>query len=278
MKLLMTLLVRDEEDILSANIEFHLSHGVDFIIAMDNLSGDRATEILRGYERDGTLHYIRQTADDYDQRRWVSHMARLARTKYSADWVINSDVDEFWWPEHGDLKYALATVPPSFGAALVERTNFLPRPMTDGEFFADVLTVYERQSRNALGDLLPGKVCHRAFPDIDVEMGNHQVRRNGHAVTTTAAPITILHFPMRSYGQFANKIANGGSALARNTELPASIGATWRHLYKILKNGDLEVYYRAQILDEAAINLGLREGHLIRNDRLKRYFADWRPS
>jgi hypothetical protein len=32
----MTLLIRDEEDIIDKNISFHLKHGVDFIIATDN--------------------------------------------------------------------------------------------------------------------------------------------------------------------------------------------------------------------------------------------------
>ncbi|HJM57083.1 MAG TPA: hypothetical protein QF446_07130 [Planctomycetota bacterium] len=40
-RLVMTLLVRNEEDILATNIEYHLARGVDFIIATDNLSDDR---------------------------------------------------------------------------------------------------------------------------------------------------------------------------------------------------------------------------------------------
>jgi hypothetical protein len=91
MKLVMTLLVRDEADIVAANIDFHLARGVDFIIAMDNLSADATAEILRRYERDGVLHYIHQTEDDYSQHRWVTDMARLACTEFAADWMINND-------------------------------------------------------------------------------------------------------------------------------------------------------------------------------------------
>jgi hypothetical protein len=36
MQLVMTLLVRDEEDVLRANIDFHREQGVDFFIFNDN--------------------------------------------------------------------------------------------------------------------------------------------------------------------------------------------------------------------------------------------------
>jgi len=47
MQLIMTLLVRDEEDIIQENIEYHLARGIDFIIATDNLSVDSTTVIQR---------------------------------------------------------------------------------------------------------------------------------------------------------------------------------------------------------------------------------------
>ncbi len=56
MKLVMTLLVRDEADIVDAQIAFHLHAGVDFVIATDNRSEDGTTEILERYERAGVLH------------------------------------------------------------------------------------------------------------------------------------------------------------------------------------------------------------------------------
>lgn len=269
MKLVMTLLVRDEADIIPSNIDFHLDRGVDFVIATDNLSVDGATDILRSYERQGVLHYIHQSDDDFSQARWVTHMARLASVEFGADWVINNDADEFWWPEQGDLKRILNAVPSSCDAVSARRVNFLPRPMREGDFFADTMIVREHQSLNALGGPLPHKICHRAYCDIEVQQGNHEVNRHGRALAAAAGPITVLHFPMRSYRQFANKIVKGGAAHDRNKELPIEMGATWRYLYGLYQRGELEAYYQASVADDEAVARGLRDGNLVRDERLR---------
>jgi glycosyl transferase family 2 len=269
MKLVMTLLVRDEADIVSSNIDFHLNQGVDFIIATDNLSVDGTTDILRAYERRGVLHYIYQPDDDHSQYRWVTAMARLAFTELGADWVVNNDADEFWCPEYGDLKQVLNDVAPSCDALAAARVNFLPRPMAEGDFFADAMIVRERQSLNALGDPLPGKICHRGFADIEVEEGNHSIRRNGDALVAEPGPITVLHFPMRTYRQFSNKIIKGGAAYERNMELPKEVGSTLRYLYRKWQCGELEAYYQTCVIDAAAIDQGLREGRFMLDDRVR---------
>jgi hypothetical protein len=196
-------------------------------------------------------------------------MARCACTEFGADWVINNDADEFWWPEHGDLKQVLREITPSCAGVAVERTNFLPRPMLPGEFFSDVMTVRERHSLNALGKPLPAKVCHRAFADIEVGKGNHMARRNGEILPATSAPIAVLHFPMRSYHQFANKITKAWPACARNPARHPDDWGTWRHLYEIWQKGALEAFYRAAVLHPAAVEQGLKDGRLIFDDRLK---------
>ena len=53
--------------------------------------------------RSGHVRLIREPGEDLRQNEWVTRMARLAATEYGADWVINSDADEFWWPRGASL-------------------------------------------------------------------------------------------------------------------------------------------------------------------------------
>ena len=135
----MTLLARNEEDILDAHLAFHLNAGVDFVIAIDNGSDDGTTEILESYARDGHVDLTREDRD-YNQAEWVTQMARRAATEFGADWVINSDADEFYWPRGGTLKDVLAAVPTGYGGVRGMLRNFAPRPFGD-DFFAERMTV-----------------------------------------------------------------------------------------------------------------------------------------
>ena len=102
MMLVLTLLCRDEADILESMLRFHLAQGVDRIIATDNGSVDGSLEILQRFERRGQLTLLQETEQTHDQAVWVTRMARMAAAM-GADWVINSDADEFWWPQQGNL-------------------------------------------------------------------------------------------------------------------------------------------------------------------------------
>jgi glycosyltransferase involved in cell wall biosynthesis len=267
MKLVMTLLVRDEEDILRQNLDFHLARGVDEFILMDNLSVDGSASIAREYERAGVLKYMFQPQDDYSQGRWVTQMARRAVEELNADWVINSDADEFWCPHAGSIKDALATVRADAAAASVERMNFVTR-LDNGEPFWQRMDVRRATSVNSLGGPLTSKAAHRGATDVVVEQGNHSVSLGGQLAPCAPAPITILHFPIRSRAQFFNKIIKGGAAYARNTELDYAIGETWRYLYQLYQEGTLDQVYETELMTEEQIALGLAAGVLVRDERL----------
>jgi len=276
MKLVMTLLVRNEEDILEWNLRYHFEQGVGFVIATDNNSTDATLDILRHYEKEGRLHLIREQADDYSQSVWVTRMARLAAIKYGADWVINNDADEFWWPRQGDLCSTLAAVPAPIGALKCDRLNFVPvgAPVVDAhQAFWERMIWRQAQASNALGGKLPGKVCHRAAPQIRVAQGNHSVEDLDGLVQETDG-IEILHYPMRSFAQFETKIRLGGAAYERNKTLPTGVGGTWRHLYALHRQGDLRSWYDTQVHREPVTSdKSADDGRLVRDTRLKDYFS-----
>src|SRR6266508_439104 len=97
MKLVQTLVVRDEVDIVDAQVAYHLNAGVDFVIATDHESQDGTIDILESYARDGYVRVIHERGAMRDGF-WRTRMARLAASEHGADWVINTDADEFWVP------------------------------------------------------------------------------------------------------------------------------------------------------------------------------------
>src|SRR5438067_2887824 len=108
MRLVMTLLVRDEQEMLAANLDYHLRLGVDFVVVSDHGSTDATAQIIEDYVGRGVARVIPVEGEALDQSGWVTRMARLAAADHGADWVINNDADEFWWPLAGTLKDMLA--------------------------------------------------------------------------------------------------------------------------------------------------------------------------
>jgi glycosyltransferase involved in cell wall biosynthesis len=269
MKLVMTLLVRDEQDIIAQHLDFHLAQGVDEVIVTDNGSEDATLEILRGYESRGVVRVIHEPSDDYSQGKWVTRMARMAASEHGADWVINSDADEFWWPRSGTLASTFAGLDDGVGVVVARRTNFVPQPEDDQPFW-ERMTVRERESLNPVGKPLPPKLAHRAHPEITVVQGNHRVQGPDLGERLDDGTVEILHFPMRSYAQFENKIVKGGQAYARNRELPENVGRTWRRLYEVWQRGELPQHYAEIVVSDPASE------DLVIDTRLRDYLRELR--
>jgi len=270
MTIIMTLLVRDEEDIIRENIEYHLSQGVDFIIATDNLSTDSTADILKEYQKKGKLHYIYEASDNYNQTEWVTRMARMAHHDFSADWVINNDADEFWWPRKDNLRQAFANISSEYNVVIANRQDFVAVKGAGKPFYRHMI-YREKQSFNSRGLPLPPKIAHRACKDIIVHQGNHDVQGCGEKNATNNI-VDIFHFPIRSREQLLNKIISGGAAYERNKQLPQKMGRTWKELYaQYIKHGNLDFYLDKKIYSNARIYTNIFTGQLTRDVRLKRY-------
>lgn len=233
MTLVMTLLVRNEEDIIEWNLRYHRARGVDHFVVTDNLSSDGTAAILRRYERDGILTYLFEPSDDYSQDRWVTRMTDLAQTRLQPSWLIHSDADEFWWPEDGDsLKDAFARVPPEVKAVTAGRHNFVGPPVDVVDPFFERMVYRQRSSTNCLGQPLPPKAAHRPLREPTIYQGNHAVFERGEPVVPRGLDgVSILHFPARTPAQLRRKVALGGAAYARNPRFDPGVGVTWRSMY-----------------------------------------------
>jgi hypothetical protein len=267
MRLVMTLLVRDEADIVDAQIAYHLSAGVDFVVATDNRSEDGTTEILERYASDGKLHLIREPGEDLRQTEWVTRMARLAATEFDADWVVNADADEFWWPRGGSLRDVLGSVPLPFGVVRGAWRNFVPRP--DGQsFFAERMTV-----RTTTPSFHPhplsthSKSAHRAAVDVRVGRGNHEAF--GSALTPVRGwyPIEILHFPVRSLEHCRRKYVTQFVALERNAQ--KGIPGHMAKAYEAYRAGRLDEFYAPLVVSDEAVRSGVAAAEYAIDVRLR---------
>src|SRR5260370_38166846 len=91
MRVAMTLLVRDEADVLETHLAYHLDAGVDVVIATDHRSSDGTTEILESYARDGHVQLFRERGERIHQSEGWTRMPRLPATEFGADWWINGN-------------------------------------------------------------------------------------------------------------------------------------------------------------------------------------------
>ena len=179
MTIVLTVLVRDERDIVEQNLDFHFAAGVDFVIVTDHSSSDGTEEVLARHEQKGRVRVLREPEGPFRQREWVTRMARLAATEHGADWVINGDADEFWWPRGGSLPEVLGAVPRRYGIAQSFVRHFVPVE-DDGRPFHERM-LYRLNPTAPINDPASPwrpyrKVVHRATPEIDLVEGGHAVR------------------------------------------------------------------------------------------------------
>ena len=265
----MTLLARDEIDIVDSWLAFHLNAGADVVIATDNRSHDGTTEVLEEYARSGHVQLIREPGEDLRQDEWVTRMARLAATRYGADWVINSDADEFWWPRGASLAEVLEAVPPRYGTVGAFLRVFCPRP--GKEQFADRMTV----RFSALAPINDPaslykpirKIVHRGHREIQVTRGNHALVDSPFAPLRGWFPIECLHFPLRSEAQTAHKAELQGEAFAKHIARPPT--AYHADMYAALRGGRIGEYYEALVVSDDEVERGVAEGRLVVDLRLR---------
>jgi hypothetical protein len=269
-KLVMTLLVRNEADIIETNFDYHLAQGVDFVIVTDHNSSDGTSELLRRYERERVAIVLREEGDEHHQSERLTRMARLALTEHSADWVIHNDADEFWWPLSGNLRDVFDAIPADYGQIAVRRRNFLPRPAGPDPFYSRLI-YRECESLNQIGHPLEPKVAHRPNASVVVAPGNHWISGAELRPTPTSEMLEIFHFPMRSYDQFERKVVQTGIGYEKLGHRSPDVGRDQLKLLQVYRENGLPRYYDDALLDESALHRAVGDGQVVMDRRLAEF-------
>lgn len=267
-KLIMVLLVKNEEDIIRENIEFHKEMGVDGFIVTDNNSSDKTKDILKEYvSRGWILDLIDEPSDSYNQKEWCHRMILLAKNKYKADWIISADADEFWFDVSGNLKNSIKNdlnsliyVPMYNVKDENKRWQDNVNVIVDGfdKNTIDKLVSDGKLSPfNQYGKQIP-KVVIRASDYIHIHMGNHSADTLGLNSQNVSETIKIYHFSSRGKVHFYNKMVGGGMAVSRNKNESENTAAHWRYYLKKYYDGtfDLDREYDLFVGNECQDLLG----------------------
>lgn len=238
-KIIMTILAKDEIDVIEENIKFHLKQGIDFIIATDNNSTDGTKEVFKKYQEKGVLHLIEEPDDDFDQAKFVDRMIKIAKEQYNADWVINADADEFWYSSHNDFKKDIEKLK-NYNIAIIPMFNIFPEAKSledDEKFYHNTRGILAECNTSSFK--YTSKCMCKTKDYESIAQGNHNAKmHNKRAIVYD--DITIFHYGIRTYKQFENKVLKGHIALQNQGK---EIGAHWREFYKAYEEGRLfEVY------------------------------------
>jgi len=279
-KLVMTLLVKNEADVIRQNIEFHLRQGVDFIVATDNVSTDGTYEILQEYEEKGVLYLIEEKSQDYDQAAWVNRMGKIACERFGANLIFHCDADEFWFPKNGNLKLDLLSQPFVDIFEIEVKNVLLKDQELQEEFPDDALYVVsnpifsndiKEDSKNTPFFLFryPPKVMYK-IPGfyLDVGPGNHRVVDRKQYVSKASENIIIYHFPVRGRKCFFDKVIQGGAALEKNTTFDENAGWHWRRWYALYKEGCLDAEYKKLNLSGDSVKEWIHKGVVVEQPAL----------
>lgn len=242
-KIIMTLLVRDEADIIERHLRYHAGLDIDGLIVTDHRSCDGTRAILEQYQKAGViLELIDEPSPAYDQVAWVHRMIERARDRYGADYCINSDADEFWYAASGSLRSTLARS----RASKIHCPSYNMLPPVEGEFWAAVDCVrrgvpksFTLDSYNVLFHKPTHKIIHRTQGYRRIALGNHGVEMMDN-ISERSKTIRLYHYNIRSREQFKRKMLQGGAAIEANTNSSEKQGSHWRYFYRGHQTGQID--------------------------------------
>ncbi|CAA0125230.1 Uncharacterised protein [BD1-7 clade bacterium] len=270
MKLVMTLLVKNEARILEDNIRFHAEQGVDAFLVMNNGSTDQTDDLLADLSHELDIHVVQNSSSDYLQSQWMTSLAHQAVSQLHADLVISNDADEFWvCSSGGDLKSKLRN---RDAVVTVQRYNYVqskealqsdrPYWQADAKVVNPVLYVKNDQLERTRISMPLVKISPKVVVNprglLKIKGGNHRARHLRFWASRNEPGIEVHHYPIRGYAHFAENIQHRASLLKANPE--TRMGDHYRRWVKLMDEGRLREEFDRMSICENEIDILQRIG------------------
>lgn len=284
-KLIMTLLVKNEEEILETNIRYHKAMGVDGFIVTSHNSSDRTDEILEKLKQDGiVLEIIYEKDPAYHQNKFVDKMIKLAKYKYKADWIINADADEFYYSKSLNLKTnikeairaglnviwtdSIFIFPDDKKNYLYDSNYFVTKPFQ--KFEAEHLGILDDEKFSEFIDSQGcTKVIHNTKDYKKIYMGNHDIKMKHNKKRMKTSDIVLYHYHIRNYKQQEEKVKR-----YIDTVMPQGCGSHMLHMIELYKQNKLRENYDSYFGEEMR-NFLIEEG-VVSIDKSVSNFLKWK--
>ncbi len=264
MKIGLTLLVKDEIDILQYHLNFHVPK-FDIVCVTDNGSTDGTRELLRKWESD-TFIVIDEPNQNYQQSQWVTRMVNHLKSM-GCDWVVNSDADEFW---RGDLRKVItATDKEGFNCLMVDSYSFVTSCFDDYSITNPVERILWRSDKY---DKWP-KAANTTKGFVKVADGNDAVFFNTRTISLNSKQCVIYHYTSRGFDHFQKKYIDGGKVIEANHRDGGTIRSMWSKPYALYKEKGMEAFKENWIKERLYTEEMLKYNKLVRDDSLAKEFS-----